>query len=430
MLGSHVSDECQYRVVMRWLAINPTRQALYLWVVYSVPAAITIGHAFAPGQPAFKGHDWGIILGLVLGAISVLLWLPYRRDARWPKISLLLIAMAICVWSFEIARTQYDQSLFALTALLTPVFLLLILLKRAGQEDIRHALISLAYSLAVIALINLPFGALGLMPSGFEGADSAVCRTPIVCDITGNLDRWAGPFGSVNYAAPIGGLLIVLGFILKRPHAFFLSGTGALILILSQGRSAVLAVVAGLAILWLWGPRVRSSAHPLRIRMSIIALLLGLFLIAVVVFDPTLNGRTVIWGQFLELWMTSPWIGTGDSGIQAYAESRPGLLTFSHAHSVYLDLFVRWGPGVALLAITLFALTLIVTWRAIPRVGSGPLAITTFVIVAGLVETIHDWSYWTPYLAALVWAMMAAAPSVSGDSRPFRSKVRARVSLS
>lgn len=405
-------------------------RAVYLWCIFAIAPATTMGHAVAPGEPVFKGHDLGILVGLAVTAIAALAWIPYRTAGRWSPQVLVFLTLVAATWIAQIVLIQMDGSLFALTVFSVPVALTLIAIKPAGIQDIRVSGLVLGYGLAIIALISLPAGALGLMPNGFDGADSALCRTPIICDITGGLDRWAGPFGSVNYAAPIGGLLIVFGLTQRRIHAWLITCTGVIIVILSQGRSALFAVMVGLTVLFLWGSRVSTSPHRRAIRVATIGTLIVAALGFVALFDQTLNGRTVIWQQFIELGRKEPWTGVGDSGIQAFVDSRPGLLTFTHAHSVALDTLVRWGPALTLMALAILTVAAVITARRLSAIGPGPLAIVAFVIAAGLVETIYGWSSWTPYLTILTWAVMTALPPSSAPARPSERRASHTHSLS
>ncbi|MHB1211288.1 MAG: O-antigen ligase family protein [Candidatus Nanopelagicales bacterium] len=384
------------------------RHGTYLWVVFLAPPLTIFGHALAPGRAVFKGHDLGVLAGLALAAVSLLLWLPYRSTTRLTWLPTTFLGVLGATWLLLITRIQLDQSLFALTAFTVPVFVALIIVKPPRATDVRTAGLVLAYGLAGIALVSIPLSAVGAMPTGF---DTALCRLPIICDLTGGLPRWAGPFGNVNYSAPIGGLLIVFGAAQQRVHAWLIAGSGVVIIVLSQGRSGLFAVVVGLAILVLWGRRVSASPKARAIRVTALVLLVVGAVVFILAVDPTVNGRTGIWGEFIELWRTEPWTGVGDSGIKAYIASRPDVPTFDHAHSVLLDLLVRWGPLMLATSVAIYVLAMMAGVRGLRGASDpGPLAIVAFVISAGLVETIHSWDYWTPYVAMLTWAVLLATP--------------------
>ena len=128
-------------------------------------------------------------------------------------------------------------------------------------------------------------------------------------------------------------------------------------------------------------------------------------------FDPTLKGRTPIWSDFLGLLPGHLLFGTGDSGINDFVNlnsGSPGFIPHVHAHSVVLDGLVRYGLVMLVLSISIFTISLVSTYRSIPRTGAYPFALVVYVIVAGLTETIHSWNYWSVYIVAITAAILMA----------------------
>lgn len=382
-------------------------RAAYAWLAFVIPAIAIFGHALAPGTAVFKAQDLGVVLAIILSAVAVGAWLPYRAQARSPRLVAITIALILVAWLVQVLRIQLDGALFNVTTFCLPLLLLLLALKPPSASDMRLAGLFLFYAVAIIALVSLPLEFLGLMPSGFEGADNGVCRLSVFCDLLNNLNRWAGPFGSVNYAGPMGALLIVYGAAQRRTHAWILVSTGVLVMLLSQGRTAIFAAVAGLAIIILWGSRVSRSPNRRNIRALTLSGLVAVGVLYIVAIDPTLNGRVAIWGDLLGLWRNKPWTGLGTSGIVENVEQSNGVGMALHAHSVVLDQLVRWGPAQALLTVVILVLIVIAAARALPLAGPGPLAVSIAVIVAGLVETMHDWTYWSIIVAMLVWTLVS-----------------------
>ncbi len=165
--------------------------------------------------------------------------------------------------------------------------------------------------------------------------------------------------------------------------------------------------MAGLAVVVLFSWRVAQSPRRRAIRIGSVIGLLFAGLMYMLIFDPSLNGRVGIWEDLLRLWRTDPWTGLGTSGISANVEQAQGVGMALHGHSVILDQLIRWGPGQALLTITILVLILIAAAHALRTAGRGPLAVAVTVVVAGLVETMHDWTYWSIILAMLVWALVS-----------------------
>jgi hypothetical protein len=394
-------------IVVRSTVSSLRDRPLYLWVIFAIPALATFGHAIAPGQAVFKGQDLGIIADIAATVLAVALWVPYRRTGLWPSTVFMLLAVIFVAWLYEIVRIQWDQSLFNDTVITVPVALALIALKPVGKRDLGIALLVLAYSLIAISVASLVFGGLGWMPNGFEVSDAGEGRIPLL-DLVGVPNRWGGPFESVNYASPIGGLLIVIGASRRGWNRRIILAGGIVILALGQARTSIFATVAALLVLVMWSPVVSRLPRPHLIRWLIagVAGLAGI--LYVVVVDPTFNGRTPIWSDFLGLWHQNPIFGIGDSGVRAYIESRigTGLVTHGHAHSVLLDALVRYGLMLALLTLVIFGIAVYASIRALKSGDPFPLAITVFVILAGSAETLHSWEYWTAYMASLVWVVL------------------------
>lgn len=383
-------------------------RAVYLWIAFAVPALATFGHALLPEQPVLKGQDLGIVLALAGTGFAFLAWLPFRRRGAWPSFVLLFLGTVSALWLYQITRTQLDQSLFNLTAFVVPAVLLMTATKPVSRADADVAVLVLGYSLIAISAASLLFGGIGWMPSGFDVTDAGYNRL-LLTEWLGIDRRWGGPFGSVNFASPIGGLLIVLGATRSGAHRWILVGSGIIILSLGQARTTMFAVVAGLLIVFLWAPFTRRLANVALVRLLVAGIaLIGTFLYIIVV-DPTFNGRTPIWSDFLSLMPGHILFGVGESGMLEFVGSQagtPGFVPHTHAHSVVLDGFVRYGLVHATLAIAVFLLAVRAGVTALRQGQAASLAVVVYVIVAGLAETIHAWNYWTVYMAALVWAVI------------------------
>ena len=392
------------------------QRAVYLWVLLSIPAVSTFGHYLAPNRPFFKGHDLGILAALTLTLVVALLWIPFKRRDRWPSATLIFLVLVGIAWAYQILRIQTDNSLFNLTAFVVPVALLLLAIKPMDRSDLRIGLLVLGYSLLTISAASLVLGSLGVVPSGFDVSDGGGSRIPIFLEW--GITRWGGPFGSVNYAAPIGGLLTMIGLTTVgkgRPPLVF---GGLLVLVLSQGRTALFAVLAAIIIRLLWSNRMSRLANIVAIRATAILGFLAVSLSYVLVFDPTLSYRTFLWSSYSPLFDDSPLIGIGDSGIREHVATQaqlPDALLHDHAHSVLLDAYVRFGLVLVLLGLAIYFIALRSSFRAIPAVGSGPLSLVVFVIVAGLAETIYSWNYWSVYTATLVWSVLVTT-APAGDT--------------
>ena len=395
------------------------QRALYLWVLFLIPATSRFGHYLAPNEPVFKGHDYGILSALFLTLVAAALWIPYSRHGSWPKSVVAFFVIAAIAWAYQVVRIQLDDSLFNLTVVVVPVALLLVALKRTAHKELWIGLWLLGYSLLAISFASLVFGTTGFLPDGFEVSDGGGSRFGLLADI--GLTRWGGPFGSVNYAAPIGGLLVVIGIAGHRRLGLPLIVGGLAILVLSQGRTALFAMIAAVTVQILWSQRLASYRHIKRLRVMVVSVFIVGTLSYILILDPTLSYRTYLWSDYAAMFDDSPLFGVGDSGIRAHVAEQaqvPGSLLHDHAHSVILDAYVRFGAVLAIFGITLYVLALRASIRAVSRVGSTPLALVVFVIVAGVTETIYAWAHWSVYLVALTWAVMVSADEPLVTSKP------------
>lgn len=397
------------RRVQRAIGYARTR-ATFLWIIYAIPAVSVFLHAVAPDQPFFKGQDLGILSSLALTGLAVPLWSLYRRKDRWPRLAMAFLLLLAAAWLYQVVRTQMDQSVFTLAAFCVPVVLLLIMTKAAPRHEFDTAMLVLAYSVVVISVASLVLGRLGWMPDGFVTGDAGGQRFTQLAWL-GIPGRWSGPFGSVNLVSPVGGLVLVFGATRRGGHRIALVLGGLLILALGQGRSALIAAAVGLLIVALWSPTVERLRHAVLVRWTSLGAAVIVTVLYVAFIDPTFNGRTPIWTNFLGLLPANPAFGVGESGIVAFVvemSPTPGFIPHQHAHSVLFDATTRYGLVMALLTLAIFALAIAAGIRDLRHHGPASLAVAVFVIVAGLTETIHSWAYWSTFVAALVWAVAIA----------------------
>lgn len=393
-------------------------RARYFIIACLLPVFMIYLQATFPFDPLIKGQNLAVVAGVIGCVLVAILWVFYDSHHLLSKSTRIFMVVLLLIWFYQVIRIQLDGSTFNVTAFITPVIIVLIFLKPPASADVLMGLRLLMYGLLVISLVSLVFGHLSWAPDGFDVTDAGESRIPIVGDFFGWETRWGGPFGSVNYAAPIGGLLIVFGLSQTRSHQIPLVLGGVLILGLGQSRTALFAVLAGITVLVLWGERVSASRARIAIRFSTLGILGVLMIAYIAIADNNLNGRTIIWTDFLELLPENYVFGVGDSGINEFVNinsGTPGFIPHVHAHSVLLDGFVRFGLIMLILSLAIFALAFFLTSKAVPKFGPGPLAWVTFIFFAGLSETIHSWSYWSVYIVVLLSA--ALIPGIVSKKR-------------
>ena len=381
-------------------------KSYYLVALFLIPVAGTFGHYIAPNEPIFKGQDWGIVVAYVLFVVAILLWIPQRWDFHWGKLEVAFLVNALILWTYQSARTQLDQNVFNLTAFLFPLALLLISLKKPSPNAVRHAYLAMLIGLIAISALSLISGGLGITLNGFYGIDSSESRIPVVSDLFGIENRWAGPFGSVNYAGPVGGLILISAFAFKGKGRLALCLGGLAILMLSQARTSIVAVLLAFLTLVLFSsPLIRSSRSTVYRTLLVASTASALFLY-VLLIDPSLNGRTPIWSGFFGLFLDQPITGVGYSGVANYISlhiSDPGFIPHNHAHSIYLDIAARFGLPALLLTLSLLAITLWVSWQNRGLDAGTSLALCVYIFIAGIAETIFSWQYITIYFFALLF---------------------------
>ena len=384
----------------------------YLPILLSIPAMAVYFHSLAPNENVFKGQDWGTWMAFLLTLLATLSWLAFRDSTRLVSLAKTTLTLMLLAWTYQLISTQIDGSLFNLTAFAVPLAIVMILLKPPRLSEVKMAGLTLGYSLALVSALSLLLGSLGFGPDGFAVTDSGPSRFWVFSDWMGIASRWGGPFASVNLASPVGGLLVVLAFSYKRTHRYMFLFSGFAILMLSQGRSAIIGVAAALVVITMWSPSVARSKYRIPLRLTTFAGLAVGYAGTVLLFDPTAAGRAVIWSNFGNLWLESPITGVGSSGIAnflAREAGTPGFVPHNHMHSVLGDILVRFGAPMLILSLGVFVGATLISTRSASRDSGKNLAIVAFVVLAGLTETIHSFGYFSAYLCALLFVVLSSS---------------------
>lgn len=380
-----------------------------LWIMFAAPAITALTQTLSPEQVIWKGQNLSVLSTLFLGGVAVVLWVFYSHSTLkwdWPVVFIGILVFSL--WLLQLIRSASESTTFNHTTYLVPVFLFLVLYRQFSHRDVALAGLVLGYSIVFISTISLIFGGLGMMEDGFQVSDSGESRLGPLTALFGIETRWGGPFGSVNYATPIGGLLLFIGLIqAKRAHKVTFISAGVIILLLGQARTTYVAVlIALLCLVAVTGPGFLKRGWA---RLSLIVISLLGICGYIALFDRTLNGRVPIWEAFGQLWLTDPYIGVGLRGVQEFVavEAETSLsFVHDHAHSVFLDGLVRYGPIFLVCTLLVFIMTITYLYRGRDIVGGAPLALIVFIAIAGIAETIFSWAYWTVYMAAIVYTVM------------------------
>jgi O-antigen ligase len=175
-------------------------------------------------------------------------------------------------------------------------------------------------------------------------------------------------------------------------------------MVLAQSKTSIIALLVSQIIYLLFSTPMSSSPHKVLLRTVIAAVTASTVFIYMLASDPSLNGRTPIWSGFLELFKNDPLLGVGFSGIQEYITLNllePGFVPHNHAYSVYFDIATRYGIVPFMLKLFPLSISVFISWRKRNEDQGTPLALCTYVVVAGIAETIYSWLYLSIYLMAL-----------------------------
>ncbi len=396
-------------------------RAFYLWVALATPPIAQFAHYLDPTTPLFKGHAAGVIFALVGLSLAVILWIPFRRRVTWSRVSIYAMALILAAWVYAVLRLQIGGDTFDLTAFCVPVVVLLIMLKPPNGRDVAGASMLFSYLLIASAMASLALDSAGLVSSGFDAAMTGYSRIPFIGHFFAIDTRWQGPFGNVNYAGPVGAFLIVYGATVKSWHRVILIIGGIGIVLLSQARGAIFAMVAGLVVLLAYSPSITRFSRPLLARVLIFGGLIVAGSGYIWVTDRTLGLRTDVWRDYLSLWKESPWIGVGDSGVTKYVIEGDGgtsTLRHVHGHSVFIDTLARNGAVMLALFLAVLICMAIVAFQAAQIRQPAGLALLVFVIVAGLAETVYSMGYLSVNLVPLFIALFLSSSALAARQGP------------
>ena len=231
-----------------------------------------------------------------------------------------------------------------------------------------------------------------------------------------NDGRWAGlfsnsnSFGAVAYCAVWANAAAVASTrnLLRLSHVVILC-IAAIALIGSGSTTSILSTIVALGILF----SLKGSSRRNLLTLSSSAVLLSFAIVIYELFasqgileligrTSDLTGRTYIWAEGLNAFLTKPLIGWGFDD-NAYVNQVTGMVHPSY-HNGYLDLAVRGGA----VSLVLFVAIMIIGIRAILRtqISSRPTISSTFLsfILSVLLYNFSEGSFFAP--RTYMWAML------------------------
>ena len=118
----------------------------------------------------------------------------------------------------------------------------------------------------------------------------------------------------------------------------------------------------------------------------------------VLFIDPVLFLRTTVLAALLGFLLGHSLFDTGV----------PGISPKIRAHSVLLDGSVFCGLVMPVLSMSAITISLVTTYRSIPRTVAYSFPLVIYVIVVVFTESIHSWNYWSVCIVAVTSAILMA----------------------
>lgn len=376
----------------------------------AVPIAICAS-ALNPQQVVFKGQSATILISIVSGAISVILWLIYRRTEPYQPTVIGFLLSLIVAWSVVFFFSSRDEIGWNYSSLVLPLLVVLLLLKPLPPRLIIRSAVLLAWAIVSTAIafeiwMWITDGILEMPGIRVPGLNYRVTEG----------ERWQGPFTNPNYAGPAFAFVIVLAASVKPWLRWTLISASILFLLLAGSRSAWAGTLAGLAVYFIFSQARPLERLPRRIRVAITMSVAFLMTLGATLMDPQLNGRTRIWEQFISAWVKEPWTGIGSAEVTSARLPTGDLVQGVHGHNEILDLLGRWGLFGAMPIVVVLGTALLVATRAAHRGQVCSLALVVTYITIGLTEVQGGWIYLSiPISWLLVAVLMSPRSTLTSD---------------
>ena len=376
---------------------------LYLAVFLSAIPIAVLAHFLSSGAVVFKGHAWSVVLPFIFAFVSFLFWILSRGSRSFPPITYVFLALLIVSWIVLWILEKRDGQGLNFTTFLVPLLVIMLLIKPASFRAVAIASATFAWVIAGVFVVSIIYDF--ATRNSFGGL---LIRIPGFPRTLGEGARWEGPFGSPNYVGPFAAYLVLYSVTCRVWSRRILAAVGIVVLVMSGSRSAILGMLVGFIVYFIFSrsPRLVGLRRPVRVGLTI-ALLVP-FLVFAFRADPTLNGRTPIWPEYWELWKRSPMEGVGTQLIQDRINSGEYFAWFVHAHNMALDLLGRYGIIGFVMIAALLVVAVIIVGRAARRSSPMGLALVSAFLVIGLVEVHGSWLYWS---IPTVWLLLAVLDS-------------------
>jgi len=385
----------------------------YLAVLAALPPLVMLSQFVAKNYLDFVRIDIPIqALGIVVAALVLLL--QRTRLPPPPMFRAFAVILGLTVLGVVVASAYHGSEIPRSVAVIGGA-IILIVIGGASNESATRALDVLALGFLIVCLATLiidPPESGRVVGLGFgEGfADSSLRYWLPLSLVTPWDTQWAGPAGHPNSLGQLGAFVAVWGVARYGWRRLAMLGGGIIVVILTGSRTSYLALVFGIAVLVAVYVIQRSGN---RIVSALVLALPALLMVALVIANPSLTGRTEAWRSYRDLGWREPVLGVGDSAIIQAQMSDQIPIWANTAHNVLLDALVRHGLIVALLLATAVVLS---GWLCVKGLVGGvapPMALFVVFLLGNVTETHADIRYWSVQVSFLVLATLLASTPAS-----------------
>ncbi len=342
------------------------------------------------------GRPLSVLVGGVGASVTTLLWLKYRPTCTWTANFNLFFLFIGATWVSVTVLSFTQGSPFDVSLLGVPLVLVMIWAKPVPLGVVLRAIDLWAMSIVGLSVTYLVLQWAEFVVTSGPLGDPYLRRWEIVTPFGTIIERWAGPFGNVNFSGPLGAVILVYGItrsgIVRRVSVV----GGLLILVLSESRSAFGAAIVGVATLILIRLTEVRGRH--RILSTGLAAVTALPLVGLFLLDTDLNGRLPIWADYLKAWWEQPILGLRNSG------GIGGI-----GHNVFIDTAYQFGLVGLIPMLCAFAVLSIMAARTLRYGPAYALPMVATLIVGFSMDRLIDLRYLTPQIIPLLIVALGAS---------------------
>lgn len=394
---------------------------IYPAIIFATPVIAQFGQFWLPETPIMGAQPLSVAVQLSMFTFAALAWFRYRSDMQWSPVGRSFWIALIATWIALMGLSIWHGDLFLISSVVVPAIFVMLLLKRPNMADVRLAADVYAWMIVLAAVIAQILDALGIKNLHYEGWNRSWIRIwdafPFLFEIIDYGRRWEGPFGSVNFAGPIGAFLVVYGLMRRRLTGSLLVASGLVFLFVSDSRSAwfsaVVASIMFLAMLFIyrWN-RVRLGRV-----IGFSALATTTVFILVLAVDRAPAARGLFWEAYLRQWLDYPLTGLGGRGIALLLEQNVLPQTATHGHNILIDPLLRYGILGTLAVASVISLCLLLCVKAPKRVKPEVVALASLFLITGIAEDLVSWTYLSISIVPLMLLGMLADRDGAIDMR-------------